>query len=80
MKGDDLIEEVLRAYRKLMPGDGTVVLYANGDILHKIDMSITNKGNVNYLATDPLGRETQFLRNIRLRQVDSIRNDENAIS
>lgn len=77
---DELVAEVLRAYRKLMPGDGSVVLYGNADILHKIDMSITNKGNVNYAATDPLGRETQFLRNIRLRQVDSIRNDESAIS
>lgn len=80
MDADELIREILHAYRKLMPGDGSVVLYANGDILHKIDMSITDKGNVNYLATDPLGRETQFLRNIRLRQVDSIRNDESAIS
>lgn len=77
---DELVAEILRAYRKLMPGDGSVVLYGNADILHKIDMSITNKGNVNYAATDPLGRETQFLRNIRLRQVDSIRNDESAIS
>lgn len=79
MDAETLVHEILHCYRNLMPGDGTVVLYGNADMLHKIDMYITDKGNVNYSATDPLGRVTQFLRDIRLRQVDAIRNDESAI-
>lgn len=75
-----LVNSILKAYRNLMPGDGSVVLYGNAEMLHIIDMYITDKGNVNYTAQDPLGRATQFLRDIRLRQVDSIKSDESAIT
>lgn len=77
---EKLVKEILHCYRNLMPGDGSVVLYANPEILHGLDMYIMGKGNVNYSAQDPLGRATTFLRDIRLRQVDQIRSDETALT
>lgn len=80
VNAETLVHDILKCYRNLMPGDGSVVLYGNADMLHLIDMYITDKGNVNYTSQDPLGRATQFLRDIRLRQVDAIRSDESALN
>lgn len=80
INGDNLIKEVLTLYRKLAVGDGTVIAYANTDVLNAIDLSIAEKGNVNHTMEDPWGRQVMSLRNIRFRQVDAILNTETAVS
>lgn len=80
INGDNLIKEILTLYRKLAVGDGTVIAYANADVLNAIDLSIAEKGNVNYTMEDPWGRQVMSLRGIRFRQVDAIGNNEKALS
>lgn len=80
MTGDDLIKEIITLSKKLPAGDGAIVVYANGDLLNRIDLSLANKGNVNHTVQDPWGKEMVSIRGIRLRQVDAILNTESAIS
>lgn len=80
INGDNLIKEILSLYRKLAVGEGNVVAYCNVDVLNAIDLSITEKGNVNYTPEDPWGRAMLSLRGIRFRQVDAILNTESAVT
>lgn len=75
-----LVETVLAMKRKLAVGDGTICLYANADILGILDKGMFNKSNILMSAEDPWGRELTKIRDIRLRQVDSILSTESAVT
>ncbi len=78
--GADIVDKVLTLKRKLPAGSQNIILYANGDILDKIDKAVIHKENVAHTATDPWGREITMIRNIRCRQMDVILNTESQLT
>jgi hypothetical protein len=80
VSGDDLIDKILEMRRKMPSGASTYSLFANLDILIKIDKTARDRSNVVYTAQDPWGKEITHIRDIRCRQQDAITNDESAVA
>ena len=80
VNGDDLIDIILSCRRRLPPGASTYALYANLDVLIKIDKTARDRGNVVYTAADPWGKEITHIRDLRCRQMDVILNTEEAVA
>ncbi|MDR3191619.1 MAG: hypothetical protein LBT87_00985 [Treponema sp.] len=80
VNGDDLIDAILSCRRRLPPGASTYALYANLDVLIKIDKTARDRGNVVYTAADPWGKEITHIRDIRCRQMDVILSTEEAVA
>lgn len=70
--GEKLIKMILKAKHSLTPGDGTVSVLCGSDVMSLMDIATLDKNNVVYSAEDPWGRELTKIRDMRLRQVDSI--------
>jgi hypothetical protein len=79
MTGDDIIDIILDARRRMPPGASTYAIYSNVDILIKIDKSAYSKSNVTYTKEDPWGQEITHIRDIRCRQMDCITNLEEQV-
>lgn len=75
----NLMRTIFEAARNLAPGEGTVSVLANNDVLTKVDMATINKANVNYTSQDPWGKDTLIVRGMRFRQCDAI-GTESAVS
>jgi hypothetical protein len=80
MNGDDLIDIILEARRKMPQGASTYSMYSNVDILIKLDKTARDKSNVVYYGADPWGREITHVRDLRCRQMDVILNTESAVA
>ena len=78
--GAAIVDQVLASYRKMPRGAANYILFANADVLIKIDKEARDKVNVAHSAQDPWGREITMIRDIRCRQVDAILNTEQAIA
>jgi hypothetical protein len=78
--GEDLIDAILSCRRRMPPGASTYAMYANLDVLIKIDKTARDRGNVVYYAADPWGKETTHIRDIRCRQMDAILSTEEAVA
>lgn len=76
---EDLVRLILKSYRNLAPGEGTISVLLNNEMLTKIDMATVAKANVNYTESDPWGKEVTVIRNMRFRQVDAILNTEDEV-
>lgn len=76
---EELVRLILKSYRNLAPGEGTISVLLNNDMLTKIDMATVAKANVNYTESDPWGKEVTVIRNMRFRQVDAILNTEDEV-
>lgn len=77
---DALIDLILARLNKLPPGCQNVSLYANSDIITKIDKASWSKSNAVFTKEDPWGELITHVRKARVRQVDAILNTESAIS
>ncbi|MDR2964201.1 MAG: hypothetical protein LBU88_00300 [Treponema sp.] len=78
--GDDIVDKVLEAKRKLPKGATTYAMYSNQGILIKIDKAARDKGNVVHTAADPWGKEITHIREIRCRQMDVILDTESRVA
>jgi hypothetical protein len=79
MTGDDLLDLILDTRRRMPDGAATYALYANLDILIKLDKTARDRSNVTYTAADPWGNEITKVRDLRCRQMDVILNTEEAV-
>jgi hypothetical protein len=77
---DKLLDIILDTRWKMPPGATTYALYANVDILVKIDKAAREKNNVVYYAEDPWGKPITHIRDLRVRQMDCILNTEEAVA
>jgi hypothetical protein len=77
---DKLLDVILDTRWKMPPGATTYALYANVDILVKIDKAAREKNNVVYYAEDPWGKPITHIRDLRVRQMDCILNTEEAVA
>ena len=80
MTGDDLVDRILAAKRKLPKGATTYAMYSNQGILIKIDKAARDKGNVVHMQADPWGKEITHIREIRCRQMDVILDTESRVA
>jgi hypothetical protein len=80
MTGDDLVDILLAARRRMPPGAATYALYANLDILIKLDKAARDRANVIYTREDPWGQEITMVRDIRCREMDVILSTEEAVA
>jgi hypothetical protein len=80
MTGDDLVDIILAERRRMPAGAATYALYANLDVLIKLDKTARDKVNVTYTERDPWGQEVTKVRDIRCRQMDVILNTEEAVA
>ena len=78
--GEEIIKAILKARHNLAIGDGTIAIYANADVLALLDEGTVDKSNVCYTAEDPWGKELIKIRDMRLRQVDSILSTESVVT
>ena len=78
--GDDIVDKVLEAKRKLPKGATTYAMYSNQGILIKIDKAARDKGNVVHMQADPWGKEITHIREIRCRQMDVILDTESRVA
>lgn len=74
--GADIIKAILAVRHNLAVGDGTIAIYCNSDIMSLMDVATVDKNNVVYTAEDPWGKELIKVRDMRLRQVDSLLSTE----
>jgi hypothetical protein len=80
LDGDDLMDLILDTRRRMPEGAATYALYANLDVLIKLDKTARDRSNVIYSETDPWGQEVTKVRDLRCRQMDVISNDEKAVA
>jgi hypothetical protein len=80
MSGEDLVDIILDTRRRMPPGAATYALYANLDILIKLDKTARDKVNVTYTESDPWGHEVTKVRDLRCRQMDVILNTEDEVA
>lgn len=79
--GDDILRALIKKVPKLVLGEGKLVAYANADVYSLIDLSIVNKGNVNFTPDSPYGANAPMhFRNITFRQVDALLNTESRVT
>jgi hypothetical protein len=78
--GAALVDKTLELRRKMPMGAANYLVFANADILTKIDKEARDKTNVAHTVNDPWGREVTMIRDIRCRQVDVILNTEQAVA
>ena len=78
--GTTVIKAILKAKSKLAPGDGTVSILCNSDVMSLFDIATLDKSNVVYTAEDPWGREVNKIRDMRLRQCDALLNTESQVT
>jgi hypothetical protein len=78
--GDDLVDTILDTRRRMPEGAATYALYANIDILIKLDKAARDRANVVYTAADPWGNEITRVRDLRCRQMDVILSTEGAVA
>jgi hypothetical protein len=76
MSGDDLVDIILDTRRRMPEGAATYALYANIDVLIKLDKTARDRANVTYTEADPWGKEVTKIRDLRCRQMDVILNTE----
>lgn len=75
--GDDILKALIKAVPHLILGDGKLVAYANADVYSLIDLSIVDKGNVQFTPENAYGAAAPMrFRNITFRQVDALLNTE----
>jgi hypothetical protein len=77
---DKLLDIILDTRWRMPMGATTYVLYANQDILVKIDKAARDKNNVVYYAEDPWGKPITRVRDLRVRQMDCIINTEEEVA
>jgi hypothetical protein len=77
---DKLLDIILDTRWRMPMGATTYALYANQDILVKIDKAAREKNNVVYYAEDPWGKPITHVRDLRVRQMDCILNTEEAVA
>jgi hypothetical protein len=77
--GNDLVDIILDTRRRMPEGAATYALYANLDILIKLDKAARDRANVVYTAADPWGKEITHVRDLRCRQMDVILSTEEAV-
>jgi hypothetical protein len=80
MTGEEIVDILLETRRKLPPGASTYAMYANLDILIKIDKAAREKVNVVHTVADPWGDEITAVRDLRCRQMDVILNTETQVA
>ena len=80
ISADTLIEIVLARMNKLPVGCQSVAIYANSDMVTKIDKAAWSKSNAVFPKEDPWGNLVTHVRRARVRQVDAILNTEDAIA
>jgi hypothetical protein len=78
--GAAIVDKVLEGRRRLPAGSANYLMFANADVLIKIDKEARDKVNVAHTAQDPWGREVTMIRDIRCRQVDAILSTESAVA
>jgi hypothetical protein len=78
--GAAIVDQVLASYRRMPRGAANYILFANPDVLIKIDKEARDKVNVAHTAQDPWGREITMIRDIRCRQVDAILSTEATVA
>ncbi|GHV91617.1 hypothetical protein AGMMS50268_21200 [Spirochaetia bacterium] len=78
--GEALVDIILDTRRRMPEGAATYALYANLDVLIKLDKTARDKGNVTYTAADPWGKEVTMVRDLRCRQMDVILSTEEAVA
>jgi hypothetical protein len=78
--GDNICKQLIAAIRKLPPGDGTVVIYANSDVLTLFDQYALTKTNQFYTADDPWGRKITMFGQSRIRQLEQLLSTEALVS
>jgi hypothetical protein len=79
MSGDDLVDIILAARRRMPEGAATYALYSNLDIIVKLDKAARDRANVIHTETDPWGKEVTKVRDLRCRQMDAILSTEEAV-
>jgi hypothetical protein len=77
---EELILLILKILRRLPNGASTYVLYGNFTVRDIIEKAAIEKNNVIYSTEDPWGRPLTMLRNLRVRTVEAIGDDETAIA
>jgi hypothetical protein len=77
---DTLLDIILDTRWKMPQGATTYALYANQDILVKIDKAARDKNNVVYYAEDPWGKPITHIRDLRVRQMDCVLNTEEEVA
>lgn len=80
MTGDDLIDLILDTRRRMPDGAATYAMYANLDVLIKLDKAARDRSNVIYSTADPWGKEVTMIRDLRCRQMDVILSTEEAVA
>jgi hypothetical protein len=80
LSGDDLVDLILDTRRRMPEGAATYALYANLDVLIKLDKTARDRANVVYTENDPWGKEVTKVRDLRCRQMDVILNSEEAVA
>jgi hypothetical protein len=80
MSGEDLVDIILDTRRRMPEGAATYALYANLDVLIKLDKTARDKVNVTYTEKDPWGQEVTRVRDLRCRQMDVILSNEEAVA
>jgi hypothetical protein len=78
--GDDLVDLIIDTRRRMPEGAATYALYANLDVLIKLDNTARDRANVTYTEADPWGKEVTKVRDLRCRQMDVILNTEEAVA
>jgi hypothetical protein len=70
--GNDLIDILMETRHRMPPGAATYVMYANVEMLIKLDKAARDKANVVYNAADPWGKPITYVRDMRCRRMDVI--------
>jgi hypothetical protein len=80
ISGEDLIDIIIDTRYRMPHGASTYVMYANVDILIKLDKAARDKNNVIYTTADPWGKQITHVRDLRCRQMDVIISNESAVA
>jgi hypothetical protein len=80
LSGGDLVDIILDTRRRMPQGATTYALYANLDVLVKLDNTARDRANVVYTEHDPWGKEVTKVRDLRCREMDVILNSEEAVA
>jgi len=80
ISGDDLIDRILDTRARMPTGAATYTLYANIDVMIKLDKTARDRTNVVYSTTDPWGKPITMVRDLRCRRMDVILNTESAVA
>lgn len=78
--GEDILGKLIAARNALPPGEGNTVFYCNSFVKTLLDVYAMTKANACYTKDDPWGRPVTMFQDIRIRQVDSIVNTEDAVA